>query len=112
MTARATKFSGITAQTLSELAGQLGINQTNLAKTVCIFNEYARKGVDQDFHRGESRYDMQYSDKSNKPNPQCQRDGYATVLRNTSTARSERNSGRNQDQQPFSGTRFKESCNS
>lgn len=58
-----------TSQSLEGLAKKLGIDQEGLGKTVRRFNEYAVSGTDQDFHRGECSYDLQYADKSNRPNP-------------------------------------------
>jgi len=55
--------------TLSELAGRLGVNSAELMKTVSGFNMYVKSGIDLDFHRGESEYDKRYGDLSNEPNP-------------------------------------------
>ncbi|MEA5116386.1 MAG: FAD-dependent oxidoreductase [Propionicimonas sp.] len=41
------------ASTLNDLAQQLGIDRAGLIGTVVQFNAFARKGVDQDYHRGE-----------------------------------------------------------
>ena len=51
--------------TLTELAGQLGIDQTTLNATVERFNAFAEAGVDEDFHRGESEYDKYGGDRTN-----------------------------------------------
>ncbi|WP_341351128.1 FAD-binding protein [Nocardioides convexus] len=40
----------------------------SLDATVDRFNGFARSGVDEDFHRGESAYDKYYSDPTVKPN--------------------------------------------
>jgi 3-oxosteroid 1-dehydrogenase len=57
------------ANTLDELAGQLGIDAAGLKETVAKMNEYARAGKDPDFRRGESLFDRYYGDEKVKPNP-------------------------------------------
>lgn len=56
------------ADTLEELAEKIGVPAESLVATVERFNGFARSGVDEDFHRGESAYDKYYSDPTVEPN--------------------------------------------
>ena len=57
------------ADTLDALADQIDVPAQALRATVDRFNGFARTGIDEDFHRGESAYDKYYSDPTVKPNP-------------------------------------------
>lgn len=57
------------ADTLEDLARQCGIDAAGLRATVERFNGFATKGVDEDFHRGESAYNNYYGDPTHGPNP-------------------------------------------
>ena len=56
-------------RTIEELAANMGVPVDALASTVARFNEYAVKGEDPDFHRGEAAYDKMYGDPRVGPNP-------------------------------------------
>ncbi|QCB96418.1 FAD-dependent oxidoreductase [Arthrobacter sp. PAMC25564] len=58
-----------TAETLGELAANLGIDPAGLAATVAKFNTDAAAGVDTEFHRGSTPQDRFLGDSNNTPNP-------------------------------------------
>ncbi len=56
------------ANSFTELAEAIGVPPAQLRKTADRFNELARKGHDDDFNRGDSKYDNYYGDPT-LPNP-------------------------------------------
>lgn len=50
-----------TADALEELAVEIGVPARNLVDTVARFNEFVRRGVDEDFGRGDEAYDRAFS---------------------------------------------------
>ena len=56
------------ADTLDELAEAIGVPSDALRATVERFNGFARSGVDEDFHRGESEWDREWGDPDHGPN--------------------------------------------
>lgn len=57
------------AKTIEGLAEQMGVDPSRLSATVNRFNEFAARGEDPDFHRGEAAYDKMYGDPRQQPNP-------------------------------------------
>ncbi len=57
------------ADTIEDLAKQMGIDPVGLSKTVADMNLYAKTGEDPEFGRGNSAYDRYYGDPTVKPNP-------------------------------------------
>lgn len=56
------------ATSWDEMAAKIGVPARQLGETASRFNELARKGHDDDFHRGDSVYDNYYGDPT-LPNP-------------------------------------------
>lgn len=54
---------------VASLAREIGVPSDALEATISRFNEMARVGKDEDFHRGESLVDRYYSDMAVEPNP-------------------------------------------
>ncbi len=57
-------------RTIADLARKCGIDAGNLQSTIAAFNEHARRGLDPDFHRGETPFNRGSGDPDNPfPNP-------------------------------------------
>ncbi|WP_269501286.1 FAD-binding protein [Burkholderia sp. IMCC1007] len=59
-------FSG---RTLGELAGNIGVDPTGLERTVARNNRFASSGIDEDFGKGSSAYNIYKGDPTHSPNP-------------------------------------------
>lgn len=59
----------VKGKTLRELAEKCGIDPDGLESTVAEFNDNARRGVDPDFHRGETEFNRYGGDPKTGPNP-------------------------------------------
>jgi succinate dehydrogenase/fumarate reductase flavoprotein subunit len=59
----------LSAETISGLAAVIGVDADALKTTVDRYNGFVDKGVDTDFHKGETDFERFYGDPCNKPNP-------------------------------------------
>jgi 3-oxosteroid 1-dehydrogenase len=57
------------ADTIEDLARECAMSPAVLCETVDRFNEFSRRGVDDDFGRGKSAYHRYWGDPTAKPNP-------------------------------------------
>lgn len=57
------------ADSVEDLARKIGVDATGLVETVRAHNEYARTGVDAEFHKGNNAYDRGNGDPEHTPNP-------------------------------------------
>ena len=55
--------------TIEGLAAMFGVDAAGLKATIAKVNQYARTGVDLDFHRGDTVFDRYYGDAKVQPNP-------------------------------------------
>lgn len=61
---------GVTAQSIAELAGKIGVDAPGLAATIAAFNDYSGTGVDPEFRRGTHPWGVTMcGDAKQKPNP-------------------------------------------
>jgi 3-oxosteroid 1-dehydrogenase len=59
----------VKADSVQALAQACGIDPDGLAATVTRFNGFARRGVDEDFGRGQTPYDRYWGDPNHRPTP-------------------------------------------
>ncbi|WP_432262060.1 FAD-dependent oxidoreductase [Cupriavidus sp. TMH.W2] len=59
----------VRADTLAQLAQQIGVDADGLAESVARMNGYAATGVDEEFGKGDNLFDTYYSDPAVRPNP-------------------------------------------
>jgi len=59
----------VSADDVRTLAARIGVDADGLADTVARHNDFARTGIDTDFHKGESSYNRLFGDAAVKPNP-------------------------------------------
>jgi 3-oxosteroid 1-dehydrogenase len=59
----------VRADTLPQLAQQIGVDAHGLADSVARMNRYAATGVDEEFGKGDNLFDTYYSDPAVRPNP-------------------------------------------
>jgi 3-oxosteroid 1-dehydrogenase len=57
------------ADSLDALAASIGVHAGTFRQSIERFNGFARAGVDEDFHRGENPWDINWGDPENVPNP-------------------------------------------
>ena len=50
----------VKSDSIADLAEKIGVDVDGLTGRVQRFNRFARSGVDEEFHRGESAYDKYY----------------------------------------------------
>jgi succinate dehydrogenase/fumarate reductase flavoprotein subunit len=65
----------IEGETVEALAGKIGVDGGELARTVERYNHYAEIGIDEEFGRGSSELNRVNGDPTNKPNPCLRRIG-------------------------------------
>jgi succinate dehydrogenase/fumarate reductase flavoprotein subunit len=71
LTTRQARASGdlIKADTVSDLAVQIGVPGSRLCQTIEVFNQSAVSGQDPEFHRGGDAYQRHLGDSQRRPNP-------------------------------------------
>src|SRR5207249_4280926 len=57
------------ADTIEDLARNVGVDPAGLLHTVSAANDYARTGVDHEFGKGDNSYDRFNGDATHGPNP-------------------------------------------